>query len=105
MAGVRELWIWLSRERTRKVLGFLGGGLAVVIGALWQLYVHFAPSPAQPPPRVAAANAAPGVDTAAAARLAASQKRALNDEAGALDSISRQIEAAGSSPAPAAPKR
>lgn len=110
MAGVRALWAWLARPRTRNVLGFLGAGLAALVAALWQVYLHFAPpAPAQPPPApIAAASPVPspapqaGVDPAAVRRLQAGQERALDSETAALNSIADQIDAAGKAP-PAAP--
>ena len=110
MSGVGKLWVWLSRPRTRNVLGFLGAGIAVVVAALWQAYLHFAPSPAPPKATTVAApaqTAAPmaGVDTAGLERLQSSQKHALDSEASALDKISQQIDAAGNPPPPASGAR
>jgi hypothetical protein len=104
MSGVGRVWAWLSKARTRNVLGFLGAGLAAVVGALWQLYLHRAPapSPVQPQPQLQATTAPPAsINAAAAARLQASQKRALDAESAALDNVTRQIGAAGSPPSPA----
>ena len=103
MSGVGKLWVWLSKARTRNVLGFLGAGIAVVVTALWQAYLHFAPSPA--PPKIVAAPAvttAPmaNIDTAGLERLQSSQKHALDSEASALDKISQRIDAAGNPPPP-----
>jgi hypothetical protein len=102
MSGVGRVWAWLSKARTRNVLGFLGAGLAAVVGALWQLYLHRAPAPTLAQPQLQATTAPPAsTDAAAAARLQASQKRALDAEATALDNVTRQIDAAGSPPSPA----
>jgi len=98
MSGVGAFWRWLSKPRTRAVLGFLGAGLAVVVGALWQVYLHF--TPAAPPPGPATAPSA-NVDTAGVERLQASQKHALESEANALDKVAQQIDAAGNPPRPA----
>ena len=107
MAGVQRLWTWLSKARTRSVLAFLGAGIAAIVGALWQVYIHFTPAPsqAQPQPQLQATMApTAAADVAGIARLQASQKHALDAEADALDNVSQQIEAAGapprSSPAP-----
>jgi hypothetical protein len=32
---LKLIWAWISRERTRKTLTFLGGGLVVLVSALW----------------------------------------------------------------------
>jgi hypothetical protein len=107
MATAPKLWAWLGKPENRSTLGFLGAGLAAVVAAAWQLYLHFAP-PAAPPPAAAAqpsaaqTQAAPPPDAAAVKTLQASQARTLNAEAGALDNIAQQIEAANPPPKPAA---
>lgn len=35
------LWNWLSDPANQRTLGFLGGGLATVVGGLWAVYKHF----------------------------------------------------------------
>jgi hypothetical protein len=49
-----NLWRFLIDDKNRAVLGWIGGGLAAVIGALWAAYVHFIPppKPASPPATV-----------------------------------------------------
>jgi hypothetical protein len=108
MSGPGRLWVWLSEDRNRNVLGFLGAGIAAVAVAVWQLYLHFAPSQAaHATPAAAVATPAPAVapvtsvDTAGLERLQSSQKHALDVDASALDKISQQIEAAGNPPPPA----
>lgn len=103
MSGVEKLWNWLSKARTRNVLAFLGAGLAAVVAALWQAYLHFAPPPTQVQPHTEPqleATPAPlaGTDVAGTERLQASQKRALDAEAAALDNVTQQIETAGGPP-------
>ena len=103
MSGVGKLWTWLSKARTRSVLAFLGAGLAAIVAALWQVYLHFAPPPTQARPPAEAQLQATKAPTAAAnvvgaERLQASQSRALGAEADALDNVSQQIETAGSPP-------
>ncbi|HZM48346.1 MAG TPA: hypothetical protein VFC14_26250 [Burkholderiales bacterium] len=48
-------WSWLSNPDNQKTLAFIGGGIAAVAAAGWQLYVHFADTraPAQPAPTAA----------------------------------------------------
>jgi len=104
MSSLGKLWAWLSKPGTRSVLAFLGAGLAAVVAALWQAYLHFAPSPVRAPP-TSASPALAGVDVAGARRLEASDQSALNAEADALDTVTRQIEAAGSPPPAAAGAR
>jgi type II secretory pathway component PulM len=36
---LKHIWAWISRERTRQTLAFLGGGLVVLVSALWT-YIH-----------------------------------------------------------------
>lgn len=101
MSGVGRLWTWLSKTRTRSTLAFIGGGIAAIVAAGWQVYVHFAPAPSQTRAEpqgqeTAAPTAAP--DVAAVGRLQASQKNALAAESDALDNVSQQIEAAGAPP-------
>ena len=36
---LREAWTWISKPRIQRTLGFLGGGIAVLAGAIWQVYV------------------------------------------------------------------
>ncbi|HLZ82048.1 MAG TPA: hypothetical protein VKQ54_00675 [Caulobacteraceae bacterium] len=113
MAGVRDLWAWLARPRTRNVLGFLGAGLAAVVAALWQLYLHFAPPATSAQATAAQATAAPvpaqavslttpgGVDPASLKRLEAGQQRALDAETAAVNGITDQIDAPGKPAKPA----
>ena len=35
-----QLWEWLSDPGTQHTIGWLGGGLVVVIGAAWAAYLH-----------------------------------------------------------------
>ncbi|HEY1880894.1 MAG TPA: hypothetical protein VGG68_13285 [Caulobacteraceae bacterium] len=101
MSGVGRLWTWLSKSRTRSTLAFLGGGIAAIVAAGWQVYIHFAPAPtqAQTEPQVQAATApTAGVNVAGVKRLQTSQKQALDAEADALDNVSQQIEPAGTAP-------
>lgn len=36
---------WLKDDRNRALAGWLGGGAAAVIGALWTAYLHFYAAP------------------------------------------------------------
>ena len=38
-------WKWIGDQDVQRTLGFLGGGLAAVVGAAWVLYVHFSRKP------------------------------------------------------------
>jgi hypothetical protein len=51
-----KVWTFLSDDKNRAVLGWVGGGAAAVIGALWAAFVYFAPpsKPAPPPANVEA---------------------------------------------------
>jgi hypothetical protein len=92
MSGPSKLWTWISDDRNRSVLAFLGAGLAAVAAAIWQLYLHFAPQPAGPAAAPATPIAAASkVDTRGVERLQASQKKALDAESDALDRISQQV--------------
>jgi len=35
------MWSFLQNKKNREVLGWVGGGLAVVIGGLWTAFVYF----------------------------------------------------------------
>jgi hypothetical protein len=51
-----KAWTFLSNDKNRAVLGWIGGGIVVVISALWAAFVYFAPpsKPALPPANVVA---------------------------------------------------
>ncbi len=38
-----KVWSFLSKDRNRKILSWIGGGIVVVISALWVAFVYFAP--------------------------------------------------------------
>ena len=40
-------WNFLSKDKNRAVLGWVGGGVVIVIGALWAVFVYFMP-PSKP---------------------------------------------------------
>jgi len=50
MGAIRRIWTWLSDSRHQKTIAFLGGGLVIVVGAAWQLYIYFYPAKSSPPP-------------------------------------------------------
>jgi hypothetical protein len=43
------MWKWLFNPEKRAVLGFVGAGIAAVIGAAWTVYAHFHDQPPSPP--------------------------------------------------------
>ena len=47
-----KVWTFLSDDKNRVVLGWIGGGVAAVVGALWATFVYFAP-PSKPAPQPA----------------------------------------------------
>jgi len=51
-----KAWNYLSDDKNRAVLGWIGGGVVVVISALWALFVYFVPpsKPVSPPADVTA---------------------------------------------------
>lgn len=53
-----KLWTFLSQDRNRQVLGWIGGGLAVVVGGLWAAFVYLYPPQkgGGPPPGVSASS-------------------------------------------------
>jgi hypothetical protein len=95
MNSLTKLWGWLADPEIRGRLTFIGGGLAAVAVAAWQVYLHFSPPPAQPMPSPMV-NAP--VDPAAVEGLSESQKRALEAETCALNNVTRQIS--GEKPLP-----
>ncbi len=54
-----RVWTFLGDDKNRKVLGWIGGGIAAVVGALWAAFVYFTP-PSKPPPPPASVEAKPG---------------------------------------------
>lgn len=38
------VWKFLGKDKNRAVLGWLGAGVVVVIGALWAAFVYFVPA-------------------------------------------------------------
>ena len=38
------VWKFLSKDKNRAVLGWLGAGVVVVIGALWVAFIYFMPA-------------------------------------------------------------
>jgi len=112
MPAASRVWTWLGKPRNRSVLALLGAGLAAIVAAAWQFYLQVTPPPAATPPSVviqmqspqaqATPPVGPSPDISAVKNLQASETRNLNDEANALDSIARQIEASNPPPRPAA---
>jgi hypothetical protein len=51
-----KAWTFLSDDKNRAVLGWIGGGVVAVVGALWAAFAYFAPptKPAPPPASVEA---------------------------------------------------
>jgi len=107
-----RVWTWLGKPKNRSVLALLGAGLAAIVAAAWQLYLHATERPAAPPPAVviqmqapqaqASPATGPAPDLSAVKKLQASEIRNLNDDANVLDSIANQIEASNPPPQPAA---
>jgi len=60
---MRQLWSFIGQEENRRILGWIGGGLAVVIGGLWTAFVYFSDTPriAANPPGVVASCGSVGV--------------------------------------------
>ena len=115
MPAASRVWTWLGKPRNRSVLALLGAGLAAIVAAAWQFYLHVTPQPTTTPPAVviqmqspqaqATPPAGPSPDTRAVQKLQASETRSLNDEANALDSIAQQIEDSNRPPRPTARSR
>ena len=53
------VWNFLSNDKNRAVLGWIGGGVVVVISALWAAFVYFAP-PSKPVSQPASVTASGG---------------------------------------------
>jgi hypothetical protein len=112
MPAASRVWTWLGKPRNRSVLALLGAGLAAIVAAAWQVYLHVTPPAAPPPPSVviqmqapqaqATLPSAPSPDVSAVKNLQASETRNLNDDANALGHIAEQIEASNPPPRPAA---
>ncbi len=45
-----DIWAFISAPENQKTLSFVGGGIAVVISALWTAYITFRKKPKTPPP-------------------------------------------------------
>jgi hypothetical protein len=98
MSALTKLWTWLADPENRSRLAFIGGGVAAVAVAGWQVYLHISfPVPPPPLPPVVSAP----VDPAAIERVRKSQEKALGAEACALDNITRQISGDPPVPCPA----
>lgn len=41
---LKRLWTWISRERNRQTLAWLGGAVVVIAGALWKIYTYDPPA-------------------------------------------------------------
>lgn len=41
MNWLKKAWDWLSVDKNQKTLTFIGGGLAALVVAIWQGYLHF----------------------------------------------------------------
>ncbi len=54
------LWRWLSESKNQKTLAWLGGGVIIVMGGLWQVYVHFSDSPTEDKPYISNVSASNG---------------------------------------------
>ena len=54
------LWRWLSESKNQKTLAWLGGGVIIVVGGVWQAYVHFSDSPAEDKPPISNVSASNG---------------------------------------------
>ncbi|MGH6833990.1 MAG: hypothetical protein ACREC9_00230 [Methylocella sp.] len=47
----KKIWEFFLDEKNQRMLTLIGGGVAVVVGALWTAYVYFFPAPeAKPSP-------------------------------------------------------
>ncbi|QBR71503.1 hypothetical protein CU048_09675 [Beijerinckiaceae bacterium] len=44
-----RLWVFLKSEDNQKLLGWIGGGLALIAGGLWAVFVYFFPAPQTKP--------------------------------------------------------
>jgi len=54
-----KVWSFLSKDANRKILSWIGGGIVVVISALWAAFVYFAP-PSKPVSQPASVTASGG---------------------------------------------
>jgi len=54
------VWKFLSKEKNRAILGWVGGGVAIVISALWIVFVYFMPPSKPHSPPVASVEASCG---------------------------------------------
>lgn len=90
---MESLWNWLSNDRNRQVLGFIGGGIAALIGAAWAVFVFVVDHGEAKKVAAAPAAISPGV-AAAAANDDKAKANALDQEATVLNGIADQISAA-----------
>lgn len=58
MSQLRKSWVWLRNSRNQKTLAFFGSGLAIIVGAFWQIYPHFfgADTSSSPAPHITITN-------------------------------------------------
>jgi hypothetical protein len=90
-------WAWLSDSKTQRTLGFVGGGIAAVTVAGWQLYLHFsAEKPVAPPQPVVIVQ--PGtIDPAQAEKVVCAEAAATDALAAKLGGIADAISTGDSS--------
>jgi threonine/homoserine efflux transporter RhtA len=77
---VTDLWAFLTDPANQATLGWLGGGLATVTGALWTAFVWFRSRPSQAPAaRGEPPRAAAGIGVAAAGDVHVGRDLVVND--------------------------
>lgn len=54
MSRLISVWVWLSNSKNQKTLTFVFVGLSVMIGGMWQAYLHFSPQKEKATPTVSA---------------------------------------------------
>jgi TIR domain len=85
-APSRKVWTFLGDDKKRAVLGWIGGGVAAVVGALWAAFVYLAP-PSKPGTPPASIEAGPG-DVAIGDNVSGTKR--LASAGGALDQQARR---------------
>ncbi|WP_411726804.1 hypothetical protein [Methyloglobulus sp.] len=47
-------WDWLSKPENWELITFIGGGIVVLVAAVWKAYLHFSKKPTQTKPTITA---------------------------------------------------
>ena len=96
------VWSWLKDASNQKVLGWIGGGVVVVSGGLWKVYLDDADRKEASKKAAATADAGKGASAAAAESHATSKQVAEAADGGLAINAGRDANVGTSAMAPSA---